>query len=222
MGIVIRERPELAQVRQRQVFGQPSSAEPDRCDPIFGPEGNGVADDRFLPSGLKTGSDNDSAPPQAPDELGFIFGGDRGRPYEAGQGDPWGFEPTALGRCARARLGSTRASLSPRALQPPLSRSRPRARRRPARAPAWTAKCPPGCHRLGPRTLRCGCAGCLLRLCRARRPPRLRAAFPLARTRWPQWPAVRSSPTGHRSVDDHRQGVTSERCQTWPPAGLAR
>jgi hypothetical protein len=57
-----------------------------------------------LASGLETGPHERPTPPEPPDELGFIFGGDRYLADETGQGDPWGFGP--LLSCGAFEFGS--------------------------------------------------------------------------------------------------------------------
>src|SRR5277367_3745742 len=52
----------------------------------------------MLATGLETGSHQGPAAPQAPDEFGFVFGGDRCFTYQSGQGDPWRFSQMLSGR----------------------------------------------------------------------------------------------------------------------------
>ncbi len=76
--------------------------------PSLGPYGDRIADHRLLSPGLETGSEEHSAPPQSPDELRFVSGGNRRLPHHAGEGKVRG----GSARCSRA-VRSSSALLSP-------------------------------------------------------------------------------------------------------------
>ena len=131
----------------------------------------------MLATGLETGSHQCPAPPQAPDELGFIFGGDRCLPYQSGQGDPWRFGQMLSG--GALQLGSTQPG-HPSALSA-LDNGQAVGVLELGAHPGeglWSRQMstllPSIAHQ---RTRRCGCAGCRSRSSRDRPPPRPPAVF---------------------------------------------